>query len=212
MTDGLGLRTEFEYASLANPAVYRAGSAAVFPVRDLAGKGHVVSRMSSANGARQASYFYEGAKLHVHGRGFLGFARRTVTPGDAGPVRVEEYLQDPASIETLGAPSRITLQQRSGAPLARTTYVWGRHLYGSGTETRRFGYPSSVTLERYELDGVRVSSTVTTNVFDTYGTLVQRHRSKTGAWKTVRTQADVGPASRTNLVPVARATAKFMMM
>ena len=36
------------------------------------------------------------------------------------------------------------------------------------------------------------------------GTLVRRHRSKTGAWKTVRTQDDVGPAARADLVPVAR--------
>jgi len=179
VTDGVGLRTQFEYASLANPAVHRRGTSAVFPTRDVAGRGHVVSRMTSANGARQSSYFYEGARMHAQGRGFLGFARRTATPADAGPVRVEEYLQDPASIETLGAPLRITLQQRSGAPLVRTTYAWGRHLYGSGLEARRFGYPSSVTLERYELDGTRVSSTVTTNVFDTFGTHVQRQSTTT---------------------------------
>jgi RHS repeat-associated protein len=179
VTDGLGLRTEFEYASLANPAVHRAGTAAVFPVRDQAGKGHVVSRMTSANGARQASYFYEGARLHVHGRGFLGFARRTVTPGDSGPVRVEDFLQDPASFESLGMPGRVTLQQRSGAPLSRTTYAWSRLAYGGGYESRRFGYPSSVTLERYELDGVRYASTVTSNTFDAYGTLVERQSTTT---------------------------------
>ncbi|HRT04115.1 MAG TPA: hypothetical protein P5204_00310 [Kiritimatiellia bacterium] len=36
------------------------------------------------------------------------------------------------------------------------------------------------------------------------GTLVRRRRAKTGDWKTVRTQADVGPASRADLVPAAR--------
>ena len=36
------------------------------------------------------------------------------------------------------------------------------------------------------------------------GTLVRRHRSKSGAWKTVRTQEDVGPNSRADLVSVAR--------
>ena len=179
VTDGLGLRTEFEYASLANPAVHRVGSAAVFPVRDHAGRGQVVSRMSSANGARQASYFYEGARLHVQGRGFLGFARRTITPGDAGPVRVEEYLQNPSALESLGMPARVTLQQRSGAPLSRTTYAWSRLSFGSGYESRSFGYPSSVTLERYELDGVRYSRTATDHVFDSYGTLVRRQSTTT---------------------------------
>ena len=36
------------------------------------------------------------------------------------------------------------------------------------------------------------------------GTLVRRHRSKSGTWKTVRTQENVGPAARADLVPVAR--------
>ena len=36
------------------------------------------------------------------------------------------------------------------------------------------------------------------------GTLVRRHRSKTGAWKTVRTQENVGPAARADLAPAAR--------
>ena len=179
VTDGLGSRTGFEYASLASPAAHRAGTSAAFPLRDVAGRSHVVTRMTSEGGSRQESYYYEGAKLHAHGRGFLGFARRTITPGDAGPVRVEEYLQDPASVETLGAPFRITQQQRSGTPLSRTTYGWSRHAYGSGYEARSFGYPSSVTQERFELDGVRVSSTVTANVFDSYGTLVQRQATTT---------------------------------
>jgi RHS repeat-associated protein len=174
VTDGLGLRDEFEYASLADGRVHRAGSSAVFPARDYAGRSHVVSRMLAANGLRQETYYYEGARVHVQGRGFLGFARRTVTPGDPSPVRVEEYLQDADAYATLGAPWRVTLQQRSGAPLLRTTTAWSRHSYGSGYESRSFGYPSSVTVERYELDGVRVSSTVTSNVFDSYGTPIQR--------------------------------------
>lgn len=39
------------------------------------------------------------------------------------------------------------------------------------------------------------------------GTLVRRHRSKTGAWKTVRTQEHVGPAARADLVPAVRTAA-----
>ena len=43
------------------------------------------------------------------------------------------------------------------------------------------------------------------------GILVRRYRSKTGAWKTVRTQEDVGPAARTDLVPVARTTGTLVL-
>lgn len=179
ITDGLGLRTEFAYAPLSSVAVHRAGSSASFPVRDVARGGHVVARMLAGNGTRHQDYFYEGARVHVQGRGFLGFARRTITPGDTGPVRVEEYLQDPARPEAIGLPSRITLQQRSGVPVQRTSFAWTRHGYGSGVETRYFGYPSTTTVEQYELDGVRYASTVTSSVFDTFGTLVQQQVTTT---------------------------------
>ena len=43
------------------------------------------------------------------------------------------------------------------------------------------------------------------------GTLVRRHRNAAGTWKTVRTEEGVAPAARTNLVPVARATASFAL-
>ena len=43
------------------------------------------------------------------------------------------------------------------------------------------------------------------------GTLVRRHRSKSGAWKTVRTQEDVGPAARADLVSVARTAGMLVL-
>lgn len=43
------------------------------------------------------------------------------------------------------------------------------------------------------------------------GTLVRRHRSKTGTWKTVRTQENVGPAARADLVPAARTAGTLVL-
>ena len=43
------------------------------------------------------------------------------------------------------------------------------------------------------------------------GTLVRRHRSKTGAWKTVRTQENVGPNARADLMPVARTAGTLVL-
>jgi RHS repeat-associated protein len=176
VTDGLGARSEFQYAALSDPAVHRPGRYAAFPVRDIARAGYVVSGMLRANAgdSRQQRYFYESAQLHVQGRGFLGFARRTITTDSASPVRVEDYVQNPAYVERIGAPSQVTVWQRGGGALVRMAFAWGRHAYGTGYETRAFGYPSSVTLERYELDGVRVSRTITASVVDVFGSLLQR--------------------------------------
>jgi RHS repeat-associated protein len=181
VTDGLGAESNFQYAALTDSRVHRAGSGSVFPVRDPVRLGFVVSRITRAgtDGAQQQTYFYEGAKAHAQGRGFLGFARRTASSTTANHVLVEEYLQDPAAVERIGAPVRVTRQQRSGVPLTRTSYTWGRHAYGAGTETRSLAYPASITVERFELDGVRVSSTTTKNTVDVFGTPVQRQVTTT---------------------------------
>ena len=43
------------------------------------------------------------------------------------------------------------------------------------------------------------------------GTFIRRHQDKRGAWKTVRTEENAAPGSRTNLVPVARSTVHFTL-
>ncbi len=43
------------------------------------------------------------------------------------------------------------------------------------------------------------------------GTFVRRHRNPDGAWRTTRTQEDAGPASNTNLVPVAHAAESLVL-
>jgi RHS repeat-associated protein len=180
-TDGLGAQSGFEYASLSNPVVHRVGTTSLYPVRDFPGPGHVVSKLTraSANGLQQETYLYEGAKFHQHGRGFLGFARRTTVPADGRPVRVEDYLQDPAAVERIGVPAQITLQRHAGTPLMRTILEWGQQGLGTGDETRSFAYPAAVTVERFELDGTKVASTVTRSVVDSFGTPLQRQVTTT---------------------------------
>jgi RHS repeat-associated protein len=179
--DGLGAQSTFEYAALSHPSVHRPVAGTAFPVRDVLRPGMVVAKatLTGSRGPQPATYFYEGARSHVQGRGFLGFARRTVTPTFGHLVRVEELLQDPLAFERVGSLSRITLQQKSGAPVSRTTFTWGTHVYGTGPQTRRFAYPSQVIEERFELDGVKVSSTTTDSTYDTFGTATQRQRTTT---------------------------------
>lgn len=180
-TDGLGATSSFEYRALSKASVHRQGSAVAFPVRNVVPAVAVVATatLAGSDGPRQQAYFYEGARTHAQGRGFLGFARRTVTPANEHLVTVEDFLQDPAAFERIGAPSRITLQQRNGVPVARTAYTWGRQAFGNGHEKRAFGYPSRVTTERFELDGVRVSSTRIDATFDAFGTPLQAQRTTT---------------------------------
>lgn len=43
------------------------------------------------------------------------------------------------------------------------------------------------------------------------GTLIRRHQARNGAWRTLRTQEGVAPAANTNLVPISRSTASFVL-
>jgi len=175
-TDGMGARSDFQYLPLTNAAVHVAGTGAAFPVREHFRPGQVVSRVTraGAQGFRQESFVYEGARVHMHGRGFLGFARRTATPTSGDLEIVEEYSQDPAAFERIGRVIRVTQQQRSGKPVARTTYTWSSRSYGTGSEARRFPYAATVQDERFELDGTRVSSARTSSSYDSFGSLLQR--------------------------------------
>jgi RHS repeat-associated protein len=180
-TDGYGARTEFEYLPLSDTRVHRVGNAAAYPVRDLARPGHVVARATLATGRahRRESYFYEGARFHALGRGFLGFARRTTTVVGHPLLQVEEYAQDPLPFDRIGAPTQVTLQQASGTPVLRTRFLRTSTLYGTGYESRRFPYAYESSIERFELDGVKYSATTTRTTVDSWGNPVETQRTTT---------------------------------
>jgi RHS repeat-associated protein len=176
VTDGLGATSTFAYAPLTSTTAHAVGSGAVFPVREHVRPGRVVTAATLATeaGLRREAYFYEGARVHVQGRGFLGFARRTTRELSGGLTRVEEYSQDPAAYDRIGAISTMRLQQPAGGLVANTVYRWSRHVYGGGYEARAYPYVWSSTTDRYELDGVRVMQVSESDNVDTFGTRVRR--------------------------------------
>jgi RHS repeat-associated protein len=176
-TDGLGNVARFTYSTLADPGVYTPGIGAIFPVRGFVVPLPVVSRLTQSDGSGGSfttSMTYESARMHVQGRGFLGFARRTAVDSRTGLARVDEMLQDPSDFDFVGRPSVITVRQSNGTPLNRATFSWSRFAYGAGYDSRRFPYISSLVADRFELDGTRVSSSATRNTYDAFGTLTDR--------------------------------------
>lgn len=178
-TDGLGAESRFSYAPLTRSDVHGAGAGAVFPVRDRVLPGLVVASAVRAvdGGLLQETYTYEGARWHAQGRGFLGFARRSVLEAASGLRQVDEYLQDPSAYDRIGALSRSTLQLSSASPVTVSSYRWSRLAFGSGHLARSYPYVSSVTTDRYELDGVPFLRAVQTNTVDSFGTVVRRQVS-----------------------------------
>ena len=90
ITDGLGNDTDISYEPLTNDTVYSkyvkdsqgAPILASYPEVDLQGAIYVVDSVKTDDGLgiggqNEMRYEYEGAKIHVEGRGFLGFASMT---------------------------------------------------------------------------------------------------------------------------------------
>jgi len=78
VVNGLNNSVEFNYEPLSrsNPAIYSKGTGAAFPVIDFQGPMYVVTSVKEPNGIGQktvTTYTYSGAKIHLQGRGFLGF-------------------------------------------------------------------------------------------------------------------------------------------
>jgi len=175
-TDGLGAESRFSYAPLTRPDVHAAGSAAVFPVRDQLRPALVVSSAVRAvdGGLLSETYTYEGARWHAQGRGFLGFARRSVFEATSQLRQVDEYLQDPLSYDRIGALSRSTLQLSSGSPVTVSTFSWSRLTFGKGYLARSYPFVSGVTTDRYEVDGVPFVRVTETSSVDSFGNVIRR--------------------------------------
>jgi RHS repeat-associated protein len=177
-TDGYGNYSDFDYLRIAESAsTYIPGSGAVFPTVEFTGPMTVVATQTSSNGIGGTftlTYQYEQAREHLQGRGFLGFAKRTVTDSRNG-LRVEEsYLQDPAEYQTIGAPATIRVKQPSGTLIREQVNTWSKLTFGSGTSERRYPYVSTQVNREYEVGGtyngqLLVTSTTTSSVDTTSG-------------------------------------------
>lgn len=176
-TDGHGRVASYAYGVLTTASVHTAASGSAYPVRDAVPAVTVVTRITQPDGnggSFNSAFAYAGARSHAHGRGFLGFARRSVTDSRTGLVTIEDYPQDPLAFERLGRATAVTLQQAAGQPLVRRSLTWASTSFGTGNEIRRFPYVAAETVDKFELDGTRVTSAVYASTYDLFGTLIDR--------------------------------------
>jgi hypothetical protein len=97
VTTGIGANAAITYKPLTDNTVYTKGVSAVDPVVDLQGAMAAVARVDASNGIGGTvgtGYAYAGAKVHLDGRGFLGFQQMSVTDLQTGLVRTTTYRQD----------------------------------------------------------------------------------------------------------------------
>jgi len=161
----------FAYKPLTDDSVYTKGDGAIYPEMDFIGPLYVVSSISTDDGIggqRTLDYFYEGAKVHLQGRGFRGFSKLTLTDRESGIQNITFYDRDYRALST--KVRRTETRLANGRLIADTDNIIEVMIQGYGVHFSRI--KKNISRE-YEVDGSPIKSTVTENLYDNYGNPTQ---------------------------------------
>ena len=164
--DGLGAKATLTYLPMSNSNVYTRGTGATYPVSDFSSSMQLVSQVAADNGIGSTSsvtYKYEGAKIHLQGRGFLGFAKQTTTDVTAGLL--SETVSGYNTTYYYPQVNTVTKKTTGGATIETSSNTWTQSVLDA-TNKRIFPYVSSST-QTNSLTGHSV--TATTSSVDSYG-------------------------------------------
>jgi len=163
--DGFGSKTSIQYLPMSDANVYTRGTGAVFPVSDFSTASQLVSQVISDNGiggTNTTTYSYEGAKIHRMGKGFLGFARTTITDNASGIITETQTGYN----GTYFYPQVNTIIKKlSTGTVEQTSNTWTEKVLDI-TAKRIYPYTQSTT-QSNSLTGHSI--TVTVSAVDDYG-------------------------------------------
>ena len=156
ITDGLGRGIRIQYESAAMPSVYTRADDGAYPLNTYCLPVAVVSSASFDNGAAGIQYLkyrYGGLKLHIAGKGMLGFTEVTKENTTAKIKETQTVVQrdgrhliptEVRSVTTIGGSTSETVSRTTVADTGNGNYF----AYVSGTEA-------------VDLDGNRTMSSAT---------------------------------------------------
>jgi RHS repeat-associated protein len=165
ISNGLNENTGINYYRLNNGgSFYVKGTGASFPVKDYGGSYYAVSstwNTFSAEGLVNNEYYYTGAKIHLRGKGFLGFMKMTVNHKIEITKDAMSFSYDP----TYYYIRQDTVKHSVGITYntAKTT-IFTNQVYSYGN-TRIHPYISRIE----SMDAVNVIKTITDFSYDAYG-------------------------------------------
>ena len=154
VTDGFGSSSTFSYAPLTN-GNYAKQSGATFPTQEYVGPIYVVSSVASSDGIGGTfsldNFYYQGARIDLQGRGFLGFYFRSWRDSRDGTVQRRAYRQDWPYIGAVTNARRT--QEPSGTATTEVQTTYSTLSYGTGFETRSYPFASTITTLQREVGG-----------------------------------------------------------
>ncbi|MGH8174771.1 MAG: RHS repeat-associated core domain-containing protein [Steroidobacter sp.] len=171
VTDGLGNFVDFDYRSTGrdDPFYTPNAVAPAYPARSH-NRPMILAERFTANDGAGGTYVvrfeYNGGVLNLQGRGFQGFAGRTVYDS-----RDDRVLRE--TLKT-SFPYNNWVEREDLSAAGHNVYVKNAlhvaHDYGSGFAKRYFPYASTESVEQYGDAGNIVKQVTTSNTVDTWGT------------------------------------------
>ncbi len=166
INNGLGDKITINYKPLTDTSVYTKGTGAIYPVRDVQNARYVVSSYSKSDGIGGMyafNYKYSGAKVHVQGRGYLGFKSIAITDTRAGTVTTTTYNQ---SWPTNGLIVKSEMRTSANILLESTNNSYQVVDLGLG---RKAVHLQTKVVVKNELNGALVTQVTNTNTYDSFG-------------------------------------------
>jgi hypothetical protein len=177
LTNGLGLTTTVTYKPASDSSVYTAGTGAAWPVRDLSPRSPLplVASVSTPMGSSNyvTNYFYREGKLHVYGRGFLGFRFMDTSDPQTGIKTSTEFQQDWPYV---GMAKQLVKKSGSGGILNQidnSNACLQDGVACTPQSTRYFLYVAQSDELSSDLNGAFINKVRTNNSFDAYGNALQ---------------------------------------
>lgn len=153
ITGDFGVITEITYATLSDHGVYTRGIPDAYPVPKYTLPMNVVKQTVQGNGASGnliTYYTYEGLKIHLCGRGLMGFSKTTSTCTTTGTI-IESGI---SQWDTVNHIPKITYFKTSiGGNSSRTDVIMSITDMG---QKKYFAYPS-ITID-IDMDGDTISN------------------------------------------------------
>lgn len=176
ITDGFGNNVAIVYSSLTDSSIYTKGSGATYPTIDLQAPIQVVKQYTASDGtggAYSVTNKYEGAKVNVQGRGYLGFSRRSSTDSRTSIRTTQDYLQTFPYVGAVSAASAVQADGTGSTISSTSTTYADLQTNPTAYNDRHFPYAqTSVQITREvggPSDGLAITQVTTTTVVDSYG-------------------------------------------
>ncbi len=171
IVDGLGNETHFVYGNTTTSPLYSQSetNSANTAIKSPNPKLLVVDTIRFSNGIggyTLTSYRYENARVHIDGKGFLGFGRITNSNQTTGLETVSEYTYDNTYYEPLLKSTLIRTIGTNPKQLSKSNYGYKNYSWGTNGQKHYVIYPD--TTSSYDLQSMfKHKTTYTFNT--TYG-------------------------------------------